>query len=67
MAGYEELGLSRRPTRTAKDAVRAVEYDPDILPAHGAIEISHVAFDQLPSDRGMNHGRELSGFCPRRC
>jgi hypothetical protein len=32
--------------------------------AQGEIEISHIAFDQLPTDRGTNYARELLGFFP---
>jgi hypothetical protein len=32
--------------------------------AQGEIEISHIAFDQLPSDRSKNYARALLGFFP---
>jgi hypothetical protein len=72
-----ELGPSRRPTRLARGVVGAGRArlsgpchrsfrQPDILRrmAQGEIEISHIAFDQLPTDRGMKYARELLGFFP---
>lgn len=72
-----ELEPSGRPARLAKGAVGAgrarlsvpchrSSSSPDILRrmAQGEIEISHIAFDQLPTDRGTNYARELLGFFP---